>query len=167
MNATKKSGSLKRLLIVWIMALTLMVSGCNFLDKGERSNVVIKKLTAGEIRVSHYGGDQIQYTVWITCRLENKSEVSASITPDWKFQIDEDITIDVSNSRSYFNDVRVPAIIEPSEEVLINLEYFDDTLEYTKFSEDFFGHWHDVKATITIKDENDHSYRVSETSRFQ
>jgi len=150
--------------IVCLVSMALTVSGCNFLDKGKRSNVVIKKLTAGEIRVSHYGGDQIQYTVWITCRLENKSEVSASITPDWKFQIDEDITINVSNSRSYFNDVRVPAIIEPFEEALINLEYFDDTLEYTKFTEDFFDRWHDVKATITIKDENDHSYKLSKSA---
>lgn len=159
-----KNPYVKWILTLWIIALPLIASGCDFLDKGERSNVVIEELTAGQKRVSHYGGDQIQYSVWITCLLVNKSDVSANITPEWRFQIDDDLTIEVKNVRSYFNSVRMPAIVNPSDKAIIDLMYFDDTLANTKFSEEFFKYWHDLKATIAIKDENDHSYKISKTA---
>jgi len=167
MNGVKKIGSLK--LLIWVMVLALIASGCDFLDKkGERSDVVITDLIGGHYKERQVYGSEvlIQYGVWIGCVLKNNSNVRASVTSDWKFQIDDNLTIDAGNARSYFEKVKIPSEVGPLQEAIINIEFFYDswngsTLSGTKFSTDFFTQWHSLKATISIEDDNGHSYKIN------
>ena len=142
-----------------------------FDKKGERSNVAITDLIAGRYKDRHvYSGEElIQYGVWIGCVLKNNSNVPASITSDWQFQIDDNITIDAGNARSYFEEVKMPSQVGPLQEAIINLEFFYDAwnrsaLSGTKFSTDFFSGWHHLKATISIEDDNGYSYKINSSS---
>ncbi|MDD5738669.1 MAG: hypothetical protein PHY72_01940 [Candidatus Pacebacteria bacterium] len=173
MKEIKKLGKLKWLLAFCVIALALIASGCDFLDKkGERSDVVITGLIGGHYKERQAYGSEVlvQYGVWIGCVLKNKSNVRASVTSDWKFQIDDDLTIDAGNVRSYFEKVKMPSEIAPLEEATIYIEFLYDSwngsaLSGTKFSTDFFTRWHTLKATISIEDDNGHSYRVSSSDK--
>ncbi len=168
MNETKNS-YVKWLLTVCIMILALTASGCDYFDKkGERSNVVITDLFGGRYRDRHvYSGEElVQYGVWIGCVLKNNSNVSASITSDWKFVIDDNLTIDAGNARSYFDKVIMSPEIGPLQEAKIELQFFYDSwnrsdLSGTKFSKEFFAQWHEFSATITIEDDNGYTYSVN------
>jgi len=166
MKGIKKSG-LSKWLLIWIATLVLIISGC---EKEERSNVVIEELGGG-----HYMDKQslglglIQYGFWVECLLKNNSSIPASIS-DWKFQIDENITIIPTNSRSYFETVKSPTTIDPLKEAMIDLEFFFDSwdntpLSNTKFSKEFFSRWHSLSVTVSIKDDNGYSYKVSDSSK--
>jgi len=146
------------------MILSLTASGCGFLDKkGESSDVVIEELFGGHYRNdTGPGGDwQIQYGVWIGCVLKNNSNVPASFTSDWQFLIDDNLTIDAGNVRSYFDKVIISPEVGPLQEAKIELQFFDDTLSNTKLSKEFFSRWHNFSATISIKDDNGYTYSVS------